>query len=128
MSYAVRMLRTALRKLLIVQLLLVLPVVLVYAGIKGGNSALAAGYGGGIALINAVIMAWRVGRTSGKPVLADLYRGASVSFGMTLLLMGVGMGILKLDPPALLFGFAAAYLGYPYLGYQFNRTPINMPD
>jgi ATP synthase protein I len=89
---------------------------------------LAAGYGGGIALINAVIMAWRVGRTSGKPVLADLYRGASVSFGMTLLLMGVGMGILKLDPPALLFGFAAAYLGYPYLGYQFNRTPINMPD
>lgn len=123
MSYAVRLLRAALRKLLIIQLLLVLPVVLAYAGIKGSDSALAAGYGGGIALINAIIMAWRVGRTSSKPALADLYMGAGISFGMTLLLMGTGMGILKLDPPALLFGFAVAYLGYFYLGYQFNRVP-----
>jgi ATP synthase protein I len=128
MSYAVRLLRSALRRLLIIQLLLVLPVVLVYAGIKGSDSALAAGYGGGIALINAVILAWRVGRTNSKPALADLYVGASISFGMTLLLMGIGMGMLKLDPPALLFGFAVAYLGYLYVGYQFNRVPINMPD
>lgn len=123
MSYAVRMLRAALRKLLIVQLLLVLPVVLAYAGIKGGDSALAAGYGGGIALINAVIMAWRVGQTSNKPALANFYVGASTSFGTTLLFMGVGMGMLNLDPLALLAGFAVAYLGYLYLGYQLNRMP-----
>jgi ATP synthase protein I len=123
MSYAVRLLHAALRKLLIIQVLLVLPVVLAYAGIKGGDSALAAGYGGGIALINAIIMAWRVGRTSSKSALADPYMGVSISFGVALLLMGTGMGMLKLDPPALLSGFAAAYLGYFYLGYQFSRVP-----
>lgn len=123
MSYAARVLRATLRRLLVVQLLLVFPVVLAYAAIKGGHGALAAGYGGGIALINTSIMAWRVGRTDSKRALAELYIGAGIRFGGTLLLMAVGMGILKLDPLALLIGFAVAQLGY-----LFNRVPMDAPD
>ncbi|QBQ53791.1 ATP synthase subunit I [Nitrosococcus wardiae] len=123
MSYAARVLRATLRRLLVVQLLLVLPVVLAYAVIKGGDSALAAGYGGGIALINTAVMAWRVGRANSKRALAEFYIGASIRFGGTLLLMAIGMGVLKLDPLALLLGFAAAQLGY-----LFNRVPMNTPD
>ncbi|ADE16963.1 ATP synthase I chain [Nitrosococcus halophilus Nc 4] len=122
MSYAAKVLRATLRRLLVVQLFLVLPVVLAYAAIKGGESALAAGYGGGIALINTAIMAWRVSRTNSKRALAELYIGASIRFGGTLLLMAIGMGVLKLDPLALLLGFAAAQLGY-----LFNRVPMNTP-
>lgn len=123
MSYAARVLRATLRRLLVVQLILVLPVMLACAIIKGGDSALAAGYGGGIALINTAVMAWRVSQTSGKRALVELYIGAGIRFGLTLLLMAVGMGMLKLDPLALLLGFAVAQLGY-----LFNHVPIHAPD
>lgn len=83
MSYAVRLLYTALQKLLITQLILVFLVMLVYAYLEGSNSALAAGYGGGITLINGIIMAWRVSRVSNKSTLAAL-SGISASFGSTL--------------------------------------------
>lgn len=121
MSYAVRLLYTALQKLLIAQLILVFLVMLVYAYLEGSSSALAAGYGGGITLINGIIMAWRVSRVSNKSTLAAL-SGISASFGSTLFLMGIGMGVLKLNPLAILTSFSITHLGYVYLGHQINRA------
>lgn len=121
MSYAARVLRAALRRLLFVQLLLVLFVALGFFVIKNGDSALAAGYGGGIALANTIIMAWRVGRTNDKRAFAELYIGAGLRFALTLLLMALGMGLLKLDPVALILGFAVAQLGY-----LFNRVSTDI--
>lgn len=121
MSYAAQVLRAALRRLLFVQLLLVLSVALGYFVIKNGDSALAAGYGGGIALANTIIMAWRVGRTNDRRAFAELYIGAGLRFALTLLLMALGMGLLKLDPLALIVGFAVAQLGY-----LFNRVSTNI--
>lgn len=121
MSYAARALRVTLRRLLLVQLLLVLLVALGYFAIKNGDSALAAGYGGGIALANTVVMAWRVSQANNKYALAELYLGAALRFGLTLLLMGLGMGLLELDPLALILGFAVAQLGY-----LFNRVSTDI--
>lgn len=121
MSHAARVLRATLRRLLFVQLLLVLPVALGYLVIKGGDSALAAGYGGIIALVNTLVMAWRVGRIGNAHAFVELYLGAGLRFALTLLLIGLGMGLLKLDPLALILGFAAAQLGY-----LFNRVPTDM--
>jgi ATP synthase protein I len=121
MSYAGRVLRATLRRLLIVQLLLVLLVMLAYAAVKGGGSAWAAGYGGGIALANTMVMAWRVGRAHSSRALVELYIGAGIRFGLTLFLMAVGMGWLKLDPLALILGFAVAQVGY-----VFNRVPTDV--
>ncbi len=121
MSYAARVLRATLRRLLLIQLLLVLLVALGYFVIKNGDSALAAGYGGGIALANTIVMAWRVGRANHKHALAELYIGAGLRFALTLFLMGLGMGLLKLDPLALILGFAAAQLGY-----LFNRVSTDV--
>ena len=121
MSYAGRVLRATLRRLLIAQLLLVLLVMLAYAAVKGSGSAWAAGYGGGIALTNTIVMAWRVGRTHSRRALIELYIGAGIRFGLTLFLMAVGMGWLRLDPLALILGFAVAQVGY-----VFNRVPTDV--
>jgi ATP synthase protein I len=122
MSYAGRVLRATLRRLLMVQLLLVLLAMLAYAAVKGSGSAWAAGYGGGIALANTIVMAWRVGRSnSSSRALVELYIGAGIRFALTLFLMAVGMGWLKLDPLALILGFAIAQVGY-----LFNRVPTDV--
>ncbi|CAH9019948.1 ATP synthase subunit I [Candidatus Nitrosacidococcus sp. I8] len=125
MGYGEKVLYTALRKLLVAQLFLLVLVVSLFLVIKGINYSLAAGYGGVIALVNSIIMTWRVEKMSKKARSENFpYQGSGSSFLSTLILMGIGMGLLKLDPLSLLFGFGIAYLGYIYLGYQFNRHAI----
>ncbi|CAB1277635.1 ATP synthase subunit I [Candidatus Nitrosacidococcus tergens] len=122
MGYGEEVLYVALRKLLVAQLSLLVLVVSLFLVIKGISYSLAAGYGGVIALINSIIMAWRVEKMSKKTRSENFsYQGSGSSFLSTLILMGVGMGLLKLDPLSLLFGFGITYLGYIYLGYQLNR-------
>ncbi|HKK06608.1 MAG: ATP synthase subunit I [Gammaproteobacteria bacterium] len=128
MSYAAQVLRRALRRLVIVQALLVLAAAAVYVlgfrhGLPGGAAVL---YGGGIALISTFISAWRLLRAtevagaSATRGMAELYIGAAMRFVSVLALMGVGIAALKLDPLAIIVGFAVAQLGY-----LFNRVPTD---
>ncbi len=85
----------------------------------GQRPAIAALYGGGIAVINSLLMIRRIvkaTRTLNKDPSADvrsLYAGALERFVFTLTAMAAGMGWLMLDPLALLVGFALAHLAYP---------------
>jgi len=107
------------RNILYAQLILVPLVAGVALLAYGQRPALAALYGGGIAVVNTLLMLRRIvnaTRTLDKDPKADvrsLYAGALERFVFTLVAMAAGMGWLMLHPLALLAGFGLAHLAYP---------------
>jgi len=106
------------RKLLLTQFFLVV-LVAVGSYLHGGRwAAQAALFGGCIAFVNTLLLAWRVrnagqrAERSGSRAAFTLYLGAVERFVFTLLAFIVGMGMLKLPPLPMLVAFAAAQLGY----------------
>lgn len=117
MSYAAEVLRRTLRRLLIVQVLLVLAVAAGFLFTRGGAELLAALFGGGIALLNTLVSAWRLRRasepgTDARRSLFELYAGAVIRFVATPALIAIGIVVLSLDPVAIIVGFAVAQLAY----------------
>jgi ATP synthase protein I len=89
-------------------------VFLILSGPFQAGSAL---YGGIIALLAALLLEWRRTRTGrGRALNADqsiraLYRSAVERMGLVVVLFVLGMGVLRLDPLALLTGFIAGQTG-----------------
>ena len=87
-------------------------------GYLGNKAALAAAYGGAMALINAWLMIRRLTRASqlaeSNPLSGtyNLYFGAVERFVFVLVGMGVGLGVLRLDPLPLLASFALSLVTY----------------
>lgn len=113
------MMRGELRKLLLVQVVLVLLAALGAQAYCGAfTAAEAALYGGAIALINTLLQARRAMRAAtlagqdARLGAIGLYAGVVERFVFTLAAFAVGMGVLRLNPPALLIGFAVAQLGF----------------
>ena len=106
------------RNILIAQLILTPAVAAVFL-LKGEAQALAALYGGGISIVNSLLLIRRVVHAneamSRDPTqdVRSMYFGAMERFAFTLGALALGLGWLKLDPIALLVGFALAYLGHP---------------
>ncbi|HKJ08619.1 MAG TPA: ATP synthase subunit I [Gammaproteobacteria bacterium] len=106
------------RKILILQVLLIAAVTGAYFGKAGAAGAQAALFGGAIALVNALLLGRRVqraGRAAQDSVTRGtfaLYLGAVERFVFTLVGFGVGMGVLHLQPLPLLLAFAAAQAAY----------------
>lgn len=118
MSYAQRVLRGTTRRLLLIQALLVLAAAVAYFALKGWQPAVAALFGGLIALFNTSVSAQRLSRASEaalndlKRGMFELYIGAVIRFVATPVLVVVGIVLLKLDPVAIIVGFAVAQVGY----------------
>jgi F0F1-type ATP synthase assembly protein I len=76
-------------------------------------------YGGGLAMLNTLLLWRRVARmqrsmaAQAQSDVASLYIGAVERFAVTLVLLGLGLGWLGLNPPWLLGGFALGYLAMP---------------
>ncbi len=104
---------------LIAQLVLVLAVSTALF-LQDSSMGIAALYGGGIAIGNTLLLLRRVRRANtelAKDPNEDvrlLFAGAVERFVFTLGAMAAGMGWIRLDPMALLIGFAVAYLGHPF--------------
>lgn len=82
------------------------------------HAAVATLYGGAIALINTLLLSWRTARAAAM-VDKDarwssftLLAGVLERFLFTLVAFGLGIGVLRMDPPALIVGFAVAQMGY----------------
>lgn len=118
MSYAAEVLRRAVKRLLLVQVLLVLAVSIAFLLGQGLAEFLAAIYGGGIALFNTLVSAQRLRRATDAAVadaksgIMELYVGAITRFVATPLLVAVGIVVLALEPVGIIAGFAVAQLGY----------------
>lgn len=121
MSYAVKALQATLYKLLLIQVVLVAVVAVAYLVYRGWPQALAAVFGGGIAMQNALVSANRLRRAServndARGSMLDLYVGAVIRFVATPTLIAIGIVLLKLDAVAIIAGFAVAQVAY-----FFNR-------
>lgn len=128
MSYAAKTLRTTLRRLITTQLSLVLAAVAIYFSLKGWQAAIACLYGGAIALFNTLVSAQRLRRASesaGSDAargMMELYIGAVIRFVATPALVVVGIVLLKLEPIAIIVGFAVAQLGYFFGSARSTKT------
>lgn len=104
---------SGIRKVLLIQLLLVFLTSVVFLVVSGGFQALSAAFGGLTALSNVLLLAWRRKRSDGgramdaQQSLLVLYRSAFERFVSVILLFLLGMVVLRLDPLALLSGFIA---------------------
>lgn len=120
MSFAAKTLKDTLRKLILIQILLVVITALVLGYTQGVFVLLSALYGGVIAVLSSVIGAWRLSYISSQTSndldrgWLNLYSGTVLKLISTLSLMAIGMHkkLLELDPLAIVIGFAVAHLGY----------------
>lgn len=118
MSYAADMLRQTVRRVLLVQAVLTLLTGAAFFALLGSLPAFAALYGGAIALIGTWLLGRRVQRTPETPAQGHsggqlaLYAGILPRFIVTLVLLGIGIGGLKLFPIPLITAFAVAQLGF----------------
>jgi len=127
MSYAAKVMRATVRRVLVIQLLIVLGVSAVYFLFQSFYAAQSAFYGGSIALFATWLMGWRI-RKATEFAAADMSRGAFViyagavqRFFLTMVLMALGMGTLKLAPVAILVGYALAQIAY-----MFNKVDTQL--
>jgi ATP synthase protein I len=128
MTYAGSVLSHGIRRTLLAQGVLVLVVGVAYLFLRGGFHAASAVYGGGVALLITGLLGWRVQRASDLGArdsargTALLYWGAVERMVVLLVALGVGMGVLKLDPLAMVIAFAVAQVGYLF------RIPTRLPN
>ena len=119
MSYAAEVLRSGIRRVLVVQALVVVSIAIAWGLFgTGGPGALAALYGGGVAMVVTLLLGLRiqlasdVGATDKARGAAALYLGVLERYAVVLIGVGVGMGVLHLEPLPLILGFASAQTGY----------------
>jgi ATP synthase protein I len=110
------------RKLAMIQLLLIAATSVVFFMIYGPFQAASACFGGLIAMANMLLLEWRRwGADSGRALSAGesirlLYRTALERFVLVALLFAVALGVLQLAPVALITGFIAGQLGLLFTG------------
>jgi ATP synthase protein I len=99
------------KRLFIVQFLLLAVCAALAYLLWGLNSAMAVLYGGSMVMINSAIQQWghfRASKTAGNDLgrnMRIIYRTAAERFFVTLALFAVGIGVLRLEPKALIAGF-----------------------
>jgi len=90
----------------------------------GGFQAGSAGFGGVMAAVNLGLLCWRQRRADkGRALSAGesirvLYRTALERFVVIALLFALGLGVWRLDPLAVLAGFATGPLALLFMGLK----------
>ncbi|MEE9303493.1 MAG: ATP synthase subunit I [Thiotrichaceae bacterium] len=110
------------RSLIIIQVILILIGASGFVYYMGEVTILASFFGGAVAIVNTLLLSWRL---QSAAEMADnnpdggvltLYLGVIQRFIFVLVMFGIGMGVLKLNPPAMLGTFALAQLAYMIYG------------
>jgi len=118
MSHAAEILSQGIRRVLVSQMVLTLLTAGAALALQGSAAALAAFYGGGVALIGTWLLGRRVSRTPETAQQNDavnqlaLYAGVLPRFIVTLVLLAAGLGLFKLAPIPLIVAFGLAQLGF----------------
>ena len=109
MNFAAEALRKGVRRVILFQALLTLLVAAGFGFARGLTGFLSASYGGAVAVLLSGWLGRGVLRADG---LGALYANAVTRYAAAMLLLGLGMGLLKLAPPPLLTAFAIAQFGF----------------
>jgi ATP synthase protein I len=106
-----------LTQVLYLQLVVLLLAGVIVSRLWGQAAAEAAMYGALIALANTGLLMWRMrrsarGESGARRPLKGAYRSSVERFALVTLLLGVGMGLVKLQPLALTLGFTLGQLAW----------------
>ena len=112
-----------LRKILLVQIGLVLIAAAVLTLVKGQEFFIATLYGGAVVIVSTAYFGWRLKIATevvdNTPTVnsVELFKGVFIRFLIVIVLLALGLGWLKLQPVGILSGFIVAQLAY-----WFSRT------
>ena len=112
-----------LRKILLVQIGLVLVAAAVLTVVKGQEFFIATLYGGAVVIVSTIYFGWRLKiateAVDNMPTVnsVELFKGIFIRFLIVVILLALGLGWLKLQPAGILSGFIVAQLAY-----WFSRT------
>lgn len=129
MGYAAGNLEQGVQRVVLSQALLTLMVAAIFLITLGAFEAVSACYGGATTILSSWWLGRRVQR-AGELALRDtksgqlsLYGGAILRFVTVLVLLGLGIGLLKLPPIPLIIAFAVAQLGFLFTLGGTNMLP-----
>jgi len=115
MNDAVEALRRGIRRVVLAQTLITFSMAAAFWYVRGSGEALGALYGGATALLISTWLGRGVRRAGVLPhqgvVLGALYANAFMRYVAAILLLGLGLGGLKLAPIPLVCAFVAAQFG-----------------
>lgn len=120
-------LKFSMRSLLIIQLVIVLLGAIVSVQYFGEQAILPSLYGGAIALANTLLLSGGIkkldelSKTSPQTGVMSLMMGVLQRFVFVLVMLGIGLGALKLLPLPLLGTFMAAQLAYVIGGMRQQK-------
>lgn len=115
------------RKIIMLQLGVSLVVAAGFFLKDGSQEAISAFYGGLVSVISAtmlsrgILSAGRKAPESAKTSQVILYLGAVVRFVLVLALFGIGLGVLKLAPIAVIAGFVITQLVFVLMAGRQGR-------
>lgn len=109
MSFAADKLRKGVRRVLLFQALLTLFVAAAFGIARGRYEFLSALYGG---ITTILLTAWLGRGVLRGGGLGSMYANAITRYGAAMVLLGVGLGALKLAPLPLIVAFAVAQFGF----------------
>ena len=126
-------LRVTLRKTLLIQAALTGIAAIIALLVKSPSFALHLVYGGAVTSIGTGLHAWRLLKIAvpdddSDPLMAqgnagaEVFKGSLLKLVAMMVLLGFGMGYLKLDPLAVLIGFIVAYAGFMFAGGYAPRS------
>ena len=103
------------RRVVLTQGALTLLVAAGFGAAVGGPEALAALYGGGVAVAISGWQGWRlkrIGRGAAAADMVALYVGVIQRYAAVFVLLGLGFAVWRLAPLPLITAFAVAQFGY----------------
>ena len=117
-----------LRKILMVQVGLVVLTAVMLSLVKSHDYFLATLYGGAIIIASTSYFGWRL-RIATQPAdnkpsvnSVELFKGIIIRFVMVIVLLALGLGWLKLSPAGVLSGFIVAQLAYWFSRSSYGIT------
>jgi len=120
-----------LRKVLLVQIGLVVLTAVILTLVKGQEFLLATLYGGAVIIVSTIYFGWRLKvatqTTNAQPSdysvnSVELFKGIFIRFAMVVALLALGLAWLKLQPAGVLSGFIAAQLAYWFSRSSYGIT------
>ena len=120
MNFADKAFQSTWRRLVLIQVLLLIVAVVISLLLKGYelNFAGALIYGGAVSIVSTLINAWRIqvatemAADNAALSMVELYKGFLLRMVVVMALLAIGFIVLKLQPSALIIGFVAAHIGY----------------
>ena len=115
------------RSLIYIQAVLVMLGVIGFYFYLGEASLVSALYGGGVAIVHTILLSRRLDSAGNmandnpEGGVLNLYLGVIQRFIFTLVMFGIGMGVLKLNPPSMIGTFALAQIAYMLYGAKRGK-------